>query len=348
MLKCDSCGIEVSAKELLVCVRREEKLLPVRRFPNTPVGHRNLAKFVQQKGRAVHVCMEATGTYGLDLALLLSGRPNLVLTVINPRAARRFAESLQVRNKTDLVDVAVLEEFARRMEPQPWKAPSTQALQLRALARRLTTHSKLLTAERNRLHAAKTTVSTPKALLKDLERSVKQLNLARGQLLQAAVEIIRSDAQLYSRYQLMLSIKGIASLSAVLILGELGVLAHDLTARQWVAFAGLDPRLCQSGTSVHRRPHLSKAGNKYLRRALYMPALVAVRRDPGFQAFYQRLKARGRLPLQALVAAMRKLLHAIFGVLATHQPFDSRKLFAQAPTPTQKNLSLHQEAIYCQ
>lgn len=348
MLKSDSCGIEVSAKELLVCLRREEKVLPVRRFANTPAGHRDLAKFVQHKGRAVHVCMEATGTYGLDLALLLSGRPNMVLTVVNPRTARRFAESLQVRNKTDQEDVMVLEEFARRMEPQPWKAPSTQALQLRALARRLTTHSKLLTAERNRLHAAETTQSSPKALLKDLRHSIKKLELARRELLRAAVEIIRSDAQLNSKYRLMLSIKGIASLSAVLILGELAVLAHDLTARQWVAFAGLDPRKCQSGTSVHKRPHISKAGNKYLRRALYMPALVAIQRDPGFQAFYQRLKARGKLPLQAIVAAMRKLLHAIFGVISTQRPFDSRKLFAQAPPPTQKNLSLHQEAIYCQ
>jgi transposase len=348
MLKWDSCGIEVSAKELLVCVRREEKILPVRGFPNTTAGHRDLTKFVQQKGRAVHVCMEATGTYGLDLALHLNGRPNLVLTVVNPKAARRFAESLQVRNKTDQEDVLVLEEFARRMEPQPWKAPSTQALQLRALARRLTTHSKVLTAERNRLHAAETTQSSPKALIKDLRRSIQQLELARRELLRAAVEIIRSDAQLNSQYRLMRTIKGIAALSAVLILGELAVLAHDLTARQWVAFAGLDPRKCQSGTSVHKRPRLSKAGNKYLRRALYMPALVAIQRDPGFQAFYQRLKARGKLPLQAVVAAMRKLLHAIFGVISNQQPFDSQKLFASAHPPTQKIPQTRREAIWCQ
>jgi transposase len=69
------------------------------------------------------------------------------------------------------------------------------------------------------------------------------------------------------------------------------------------------------------------SGNRPLRRALYMPALVAVRHDPHLRAFYQHLLDRGKPKLQALVAVMRKLLHAIFGIFKHRQPYDGSKLF---------------------
>ncbi|MBI4479719.1 MAG: IS110 family transposase, partial [Acidobacteria bacterium] len=99
------------------------------------------------------------------------------------------------------------------------------------------------------------------------------------------------------------------------------------------AMAGLDPREYSSGTSVRRKTRISKAGNRHLRRALYMPALVAVRHDPHLGAFYQRLLARGKTKLQALVAVMRKLLHAIFGLFKHRQPYDGSKLFALPAEP---------------
>lgn len=84
-----------------------------------------------------------------------------------------------------------------------------------------------------------------------------------------------------------------------------------LDARQWVAFSGLDPRLFKSGKSVEKRPTTSRSGSRHLRRALYMPALVALRRDPYLRRFYQNFLARGKARLQAVVAVMRKLLHAL-------------------------------------
>ena len=78
----------------------------------------------------------------------------------------------------------------------------------------------------------------------------------------------------------MLTTIGIAETSALQILGELAVLPDMLDARQWVAFSGLDPRLFKSGKSVEKRPRISRSGSRHLRRALYMPALVALRRDP--------------------------------------------------------------------
>jgi transposase len=261
---------------------------------------------------------------------------------------RRFAEALLQRSKSDLLDVVVIEEFARRMPFQPWCAPAPHVLQLRALSRRLQEIACQRAAEKNRLHAGSVTASTPQALRLDLERSLEFLQQSHKSLLRSALELIQQDALLLRRYQLLLTVKGIGSLSAVLILAELAPLAPDLTAPQWVAFAGLDPKRHQSGSSIDRKPRLSKTGNVHLRRALYMPALTATWRDPAFAAFYQKLLGRGKRPLQAICAAMRKLLHAIYGMFRNDQPFDPTRLFAlPLPEPPQTALTSTSQAIYC-
>lgn len=333
----DSCGIEVSAKTLLVRRSQGDKNLPNQTFANTPAGHHDLIRFLRPQGRPVRICMESTGTYGLDLALALSGVESLELTVANPRAVRRFAQALQVRGKTDLLDVGVLQEFARRMPQQQWAPPSLACLQLRALARRLEDLAQQRTIEKNRLHALSVTLSTPEILQRQLQLAVERLKQDSQEILGEALRLIEQETDLQSWYQLLLTIKGVGKLSAVQILAELAVLGEDRTAKQWVAFAGLDPKPCQSGSSVDRKACLSKAGCAHLRRALYMPALVAASHEPQVRNFYNHLLQRGKLPRQALCAIMRKLLHAIHAMIRTAQPFDSKRLFAThlhaAPIP---------------
>ena len=333
MLNLDTCGIEVSAKSLLVRLRRDKKILPHRTFNNTPAGRRELVHFLSGSGkrRSVRICMEATGTYGLDLALALSKIETFQLMVANPKAMRNYAAALQKRSKTDQIDVVVIEDFALRMDFKPWRAPEPHLLDLRALTRRMQELATQLTAEKNRLHATKATASSPKALRESLESSIAYLENSRKSLQLAALELIKKDSLLLRKYRLLLGVKGIASLSALLILAEVAPLPNELTARQWVAFAGLDPKSHQSGSSIDKKAQLSKAGNIYLRRALYMPALSAVFRDPAFQTFYRKLLARDKRPLQAICAAMRKLLHGIYGMLRNDQPFDTARLFAPSP-----------------
>ena len=142
------------------------------------------------------------------------------------------------------------------------------------------------------------------------------------------MRLIACDPELDRRFRLMLTTTGIAETSALQILGELAMLPDMLDARQWVAFSGLDPRLFKSGKSVEKRPRISRSGSRHLRRALYMPALVALRRDPYLRVFYQTLLARGKARLQAVVAVMRKLLHALFAMFRTNQSYDGSKLCA--------------------
>ena len=333
MNKSDFAGIEVSQDELLVALRREEQTLPLESFSNTPEGHRALLRYLARKGRVVRVCLESTGVYGLDLALLLQKQAGIEVMVANPRAVRHFAQALMQRSKTDPLDALVLLEFAARLPFKPFPPPSATALHLRALARRIEAVTDLCAAEKNRLHAASAAAALPAAVRQDIRSSIAFQERALERLARQARKLIAGDPLWQERFEQLDSIPGIAPTSAIALLSELSLLAAGLDVRQWVASAGLDPREYSSGSSVHKKALISKAGNRHLRRALYMPALVAVQHDPHLRAFYQHLLDNGKEKLQALVAVMRKLLHAIFGMWKHHQAYDGSQLFALPAEP---------------
>jgi transposase len=323
-------GIDVSGQELSVALRRGqgEDKPAITKFPNHPSGHKALMAYLLRGGGRVRVFLEASGNYSLDLALTLQAHRQVDITVINPRRARRFAESLGERSKTDLVDARVLCEYAARMRWVPWQPPRPVTLHLRALTRAIADLGVIHTQQNNRAHAAAASQALPVLVVKEMQRHQKYLEQRMTRLRREALRLIARDPELDRRFRLMLTTTGIGETSALQILGELAVLPDMLDARQWVAFSGLDPRLFKSGKSVEKRPRISRGGSRHLRRALYMPALVALRRDPYLRGFYQNLLARGKARLQAVVAVMRKLLHALFAMFRTNQAYDGSKLCA--------------------
>ena len=322
-------GIDVSAHELNVAMRHGiDDQLTTAIFSNCAAGHKLLLRFLLQHKARVRVCVEASGNYSLDLALTLQAHSQVEISVVNPRRARRFAESLGERSKTDRVDARVLCEYAVRMPWVPWQPPSPVALHLRALTRAIADLSSIHTQQNNRAHAAAASHALPGLVVKEMQRHQKYLEQRMTRLRREAIRLIAHDPELDRRFRLMLTATGIGETSALQILGELAVLPDTLDARQWVAFSGLDPRLFKSGKSVEKRPRISRGGSRHLRRALYMPALVALRRDPYLRRFYQNLLVRGKARLQAIVAVMRKLLHALFAMFRTNQPYDGSKLCA--------------------
>lgn len=324
-------GIDVSAKTLVVAIEAKGQSTPALEFPNTPTGHRNLVRRLTKKGRCARVALEATGNYSLAVALALHEAPAVELMVVNPKAAFHFAKACLKRSKTDSVDAAVLLEFVRRMDFSPWQPPSLERLQLRALSRRIVGLVAMVTQEKNRLHATQAAQVLPKLVRNDIQVHIHHLE-RRIKLMEAqALALVQADPELQEALDTLVSVRGIAERSGIQILGELATLPSDMEARQWVAHAGLDPRHNVSGTSVHKPARISKAGNRYLRQALYMPALCAIRFEPNVRAFYNRLLARNKKRMQAVVAVMRKLLHALHGMLRTHQPFDGEKFHKVTP-----------------
>jgi transposase len=322
------CGIDVSAATLAVALIAPDQRLLERQFANRPSGHKELLAWLGKRKACVRVSMEATGTYSLDLALALDAAPHVELAVLNPKLVNRFQQTL-ARSKTDAADAVVLAHYSQRMPFASWQRPSLNGLQLRALARHIGALVTQQSRERNRLHALKNSSTAPRAVIDDLGRSLASLERRIVKMRRVAMELIRADAQLDERFRLLTSMPGVAEISAIQLLAETVLLAPPLTARQWVASSGLDPMHCNSGTSVHKRPRISRCGNRHLRRALYMPALAAVRWDRHLKAFYEALQARRKTKLQALIAVARKLLHAIYGIFKTGTPWDGNKLFLQ-------------------
>jgi transposase len=320
-------GIDVSAVELSVALlRSKEDEETAATFTNTRSGHKALLAYLLRGNQRVRVCLEVTGNYSLDLALALQAHCQIEINVVNPRRARRFAESLGERSKTDPVDAHVLCEYALRMPWVPWQPPSSTALHLRAVMRAVEDLNSILTQEKNREHALAASEALPSLVLRELKRHQRYLQSRLERLRREALRLVARDPKLDRRFQLMQTTPGIGENSALQILGELAVLPDMLDARQWVAFSGLDPRRFKSGTSVEQRPRISRAGSRHLRRALYMPALVALRHDPYLGSFYQHLLKLGKARLQAVVAVMRKLLHAFFAMFRSDQPYDGSRL----------------------
>lgn len=319
-------GIDVSAKKLQVASHEELEV------DNTPKSHQQLIRRLLRRGRPVRVCLESTGVYGLDLAIALDRAEGVEVMVLNPRVARRFAEVLLKRSKTDPVDARVLREYLQRMDFVPWTPPASEQLQLRALGRRIAALTEMRTQEKNRLHAAESCLEL-KVICNDIEVNIRHLDRRIEQLESQASQLIDQHREFQVPFARITSVKGIGLRSTIQIWGELCVLPVDLSARQWVAHAGLDPRHLESGT-FQGKTRISKTGNKYLRAALYMPAHNAIKWEPQVMAFRDHLIDNGKTSMQAKIAVMRKLLHAIHGMLKNHANFDGSKFYAGTPKST--------------
>jgi transposase len=319
-------GIDVGAEEVALGIRKNGTPYKVQTFANAAVDRTRLVQKLA-KLPGIIVCMEATGIYHLDLSIALHDA-GVKLMVINPKASHNFAKVLMKNSKTDAVDANTLAEYAERMDFVAWTRPSNERLALRSFARRINSLTRQKAASKNHLHALGFAKDSPKAVLKDANLAIAQLEKRIDGLTGEALALIGKHPEFNRVFELLLGIKGIGETSAVALMGELLLLPPGMSDREWVKFAGLDPRTFESGKSVHKQARLSKAGNRHIRSALYMPALSAKQHDPHVKAYFQHLVDNGKKPLQAVCAIMRKLLHAIHGMLKHDKPFDNTRFYA--------------------
>mgnify|MGYP001603045167 CR=1 FL=1 len=319
-------GIDVGTEELILVIRNNGTPYKAQKFANTPADRARLVKKLAALP-GIFVCLEATGVYHFDLSIALHDA-GVALMVVNPKSSHNFAKVLMKNSKTDAVDADTLAQYAERMDFIAWARPSDEKIALRSFARRIDTLTRQKAAAKNHLHALCASQENPKAVLRDVKLAISQLEKRIEHLGKEAMLLIGKYADLARVFQLLTSVKGIAKTSAIALMGELLLLPQGLSQREWVKFAGLDPRAFDSGKSVHKQARLSKAGNRHIRSALYMPALSAKQHDPHVKAYFQHLLDNGKKPLQALCAVMRKLLHAIHGMLKYDKPFDNTRFYA--------------------
>jgi transposase len=286
-----------------------------RKFANRPEGFAELAAWLgKQKVPQVHACLEATGPYSEELALYLHQQGHRV-SVINPARIKAFGQSELLRNKDDRPDAGLIRRFCETQRPPAWTPPAAHLRQLQALTRHLEGLQQTRQQQLNRLESARS-----KTVVKSLRKLVSYLDKEIAQTEKQIKAHIDQHPDLKQQSDLLQSVSGIGDRTVSTLLGEINFKQYR-SARQVAAYLGLTPRNNHSGT-IRGKTRLSKIGNARVRKALFMPALVAKRHNPIVRSFCQRLAANGKTKMEIVGAAMRKLIHIAFGVLKSGRPFD--------------------------
>lgn len=309
-------GIDVAKAKLDVALRLPDGKIRSKAADNDSAGFASLSVWLEKHDvEALHVCMEATGTYWEAVAEYLADAGHTV-SVVNPAQIKAFGQAGLVRTKTDRVDARLIAEFCAKQQPEPWQAPSPAIRELRALVARRSTLDAMRTQELNRLPVARDAVRAGiEAHLAYLEQAIAEIEAAIRQK-------IDNDPSLRTQRDLLDSIPGLGDKTIPVLLSYYGGPPRFDQAKAAAAFAGLDPRQHESGSSVKGKPRLSKIGHAALRKALYMPAMVAITRTAWGRAFRDRLSAAGKPPMVIIGAMMRKLVHVAYGVLKSGKPFN--------------------------
>lgn len=296
-------GIDVAQATLEVATTAG----PTLQVANDPAGHAALVAWLAPQGVRL-VVLEATGGYERAAVAALSAA-GVPLVVVNPRQVRDFARATGQLAKTDRIDAQVLARFGERLQPAPRPVSDAEQQALAALLVRRRQLLEMLGMEQNRLPLASREVRRRlRAHVTWLQRELDALDADLGQAIEASPVWRVHD-------QLLQSVPGIGPVVArtlLALLPELGALNRKQVAK----LVGVAPLNRDSG--AQRGYRQIWGGRAPVRTALYMAALVGMRRNPVLRALYHRLRARGKAPKVALVACMRKLLTIVNAMLAHH------------------------------
>ncbi len=314
-----SLGIDISKEKFDVALLLNDKF-KTKAFNNTSKGFENLYGWAQKHVHNldnIHICMEATGIYGDKLATFLFEKA-LCVSVVNPARVKGFGQSELSRNKSDKADAKLIARFCKAMNPEPWKPVEKHLQELRGWVKRLDSLKAIKQQETNRLESATEKVS------EDILEHIQYLDEAIQKSNLVITEIIEGNDDLKKKRDLIETIPGIGKTTQAVVLAFIGNPEDFTSAKQVAAFLGLNPKQHQSGSSVNGRTKMSKTGDSYIRKSLFMPAIVARHHNPIIKLFCDNLANSGKSKMAIIGAAMRKLVHIIYGVLKNECPFDPK------------------------
>ena len=309
-------GIDIAKRKFDLAVLDNGKIRS-KVFENTPTGHETLLAWLAAHGHQLeelHACMEATSQYYEKLATFLHDA-GIRVSVINPLQIKAFGESRLSRQKTDRADAALIAHFAEQQSPPLWHPAPREIRELQRLLARLEAVQQMSVQEQNRAYEAEGEA------LESVDRTLAHLTTEEEKLRKRIWEHIDQHPHLREQHALLTSIPGVGEQVSSHFMAWLRPERFD-DARQAVAFVGLSPKHRQSGDSVRGKTRLSKVGHARLRKILYLPAMSAIRYNSAAKAIAERLKASGKTGKVVIGAVMRKMIHWMFGVLKSGQPFN--------------------------
>jgi transposase len=309
-------GIDISKEKFDVALLRGGKYKH-KKFTNVRKGFEELSEWLGKLGiETLHACMESTGIYGEGLAEYLYDR-GFRVSMVNPAKIKGFAWSELKRSKTDKLDASLIARFCAAMNPSLWEPDPKEVRELRSLVRRIDALLSMRQQELNRLEVS------DEILKKSINRHISYISKEIEELKEGINRHIDRNPELRDKRRLLESIPGVGEATIHVILSHFASIEKFPGPKCLASFLGIAPKHHRSGSSVRGRTRMSKVGRSSLRKAFYMPAVVGLRYNPVLADLRRRLKEAGKPPMLIVGAAMRKLVHIIYGVLKNKMPFDA-------------------------
>jgi len=312
-------GIDISQDSFAACICFSESSQTLRfdetkHFKNDKGGFNQLVRWVRKQCNAsveTVYLMEATGVYYERLAHHLH-KLKQVVHVVLPNTSKHYFSSLNIKTKTDALDARILSRFGVERKHKSWQPPSPMLLELRNLTRYYLQLQETKTVLNNIKHSKEAAHEVQSVILKsnrNLIRSIdKQIEVCKVNI----EKLITNDPDLNAKVKKLLTIKGVGLITVATIIAETLGFEHFHSIKQLVSYAGYDVVERQSGTSIKGKTRISKKGNRYIRNALYFPAMVSCRFNPELRAAYLRIIQNKPSKMVGQVAIQRKLLALIY------------------------------------
>jgi len=322
-------GIDVAQKELVVYfgVLNEElsvSMIAYKTFRNQSEGFTNLVEWVDKlrdKSRPVLFVMEATGVYHESLAYFLDTQ-SFEINIVLPNKIANYFKTLDVKTVTDKTAAETICRFGLGRQLALWKRPEQGFKTMKQLTRERDQIVAERTMAKNQLHAELSEAQPHKKTIERTKQRIDFLDTQENEIRKELEELIKTDKGVKELVKLVCTIPGVGLLTAITVLAETNKFELIKNKRQLASYAGLDVKEKESGTSIKGQPKISKRGNKYLRKAMHLPALTAIRHDERFKAIFDRLVAKHGVKMKAVVAIQRKLLEMIYTIYKTNSPYN--------------------------
>ena len=328
-------GIDVAMDELVCCQGRiyedlSMELFASKSFTNNLKGMEALIKWVEKSGPAGKFVMEATGVYYEDLAYYLFDN-GYQLSVVLPNKISNYMRTLEVKTITDNTCAEAIAQFGLQRKLEDWQAPTGIYRTLRKLTRERYQVVESRTVAKNQLHAETSGAHCSPKTVARIKKHIAFLDKQEQEIKEELNQLIKQDPEVQKIVMILCTAPGIGTLTAAAVLGETNGFNLIRNRRQITSYAGLDVREKQSGTSIKGKPKISKKGNKYLRRAMHLPALAAIRHDERFKGKFVTLVSKHGIKMKAAVAVQRKLLELMFTLFKNQAPYDKEYFKDQIP-----------------
>ncbi|TDE18088.1 transposase [Dyadobacter psychrotolerans] len=322
-------GVDVAQKELVVTLGRllddlSIELYAYKIFSNTEKGFSSLlawAKKLADPDIELRFVMEATGVYHQKFAYFLDDQ-GCTLSIVLPNKISNYIRTLEAKTITDKSCSEAIARFGLERKLDSWKRPKSNYKYLQQLTRERDQIVSERSIVKNQLHAESQEAEPHERSLERLKERIRFLNRQEQEIKEDIHQLVNQDTELKKEIEIISSIPGVGQLTAIIILAETNGFELIRNKKQLSSYAGFDVKEKQSGTSVKGKPRISKKGNRSLRKAMYFPAMTAVKYDDNFKNMYVRIVSKQGIKMKALIAAQRKLLELAYILYKSKTSYD--------------------------